>query len=93
MNVNLFSAWYVSTVAQVTSEHVYVHVGNYQRVPVHGLPLIRIPVLQSPSVEVGRRHALFILLHFKDTGGNTPPLLVHVMNCMCGVQLLPRIIG
>ena len=32
-------------------------------------------------------------LPFKDTGGNIPPLLVHVMNCMCGVQLLARIIG
>ena len=42
--------------------HVYVqcHVVNYYHVPIHGLPLIRIPVLQSPSVEVGRGHALFI---------------------------------
>ena len=34
--------------------------GNYQCVPVHGLPLIRIPVLQSPSVKVVRGYALLI---------------------------------
>ena len=39
--------------------------GNYQCVQFHGLPLIRIPVLQSPSVEVGRGYALLIyFLHF-----------------------------
>ena len=68
--------------------------GNYQCVPIHGLPLIRIPVLLSLSVEVGRGYCPFHIFYtFKDTGGNTPPLLVHVMNCMCDVQLLARIIG
>ena len=68
MNFTLFSAWAlekVSTVAQVTSKHVYVYVCNYQCVPIHGLPLIRIPVLQP--VEVGRGYALLIFSTFLQT--------------------------